>query len=215
MLAVVAALAVVGCGGSDEAVAESDVEVDAVDGDGAFGFLGRSQVVKGCRIEPQTRCPNADLSGVRFAMGDLSGADLSGADLSGAELWDVNLSRANLSGANLSGARVANHPMHSNVVSGLFGANLSGADLSGAELLEVNLSRANLTGANLRGVRGSMELWGANLRNADLFGADLFPTRSHMSRSMHWGQSPIEELLRGAILCNTTIPDGSIRSNDC
>jgi uncharacterized protein YjbI with pentapeptide repeats len=52
-----------------------------------------------------------------------------------------------------------------------------------------NLYSANLRGANLRN---------ANLSNANLFEADLsYPT------------------MKGAILCNTTMPDGSVIYSGC
>mgnify|MGYP003121719385 FL=1 len=67
-------------------------------------------------------------------------------------------------------------------------------DLSGADLSVAYLSRANLEGANLSG---------ANLRGADLGGADL---RSAVLASAY---------MNGAILCNTTMPDGSVIYSGC
>jgi uncharacterized protein YjbI with pentapeptide repeats len=57
-----------------------------------------------------------------------------------------------------------------------------------------NLSRANLRGADLTGAN----LTGANLEAANLEAANLSGT-----------------LMKGAILCNTTMPDGSVIYSGC
>ena len=77
---------------------------------------------------------NADLSGARLYVVNLSGADLSSADLSGASPLMADLSGADLGRADLSGAFLSE--------ADLSGANLSFADLSGAFL-----GRAIFTGA--------------------------------------------------------------------
>ena len=64
-----------------------------------------------------------------------------------------------------------------------------GCDLSEANLEGANLGRANLEGANLTGAN----LEGADLYKANLEGSDL----------------------SGAILCNTTMPDGTIDNSGC
>ena len=116
--ALVIAVAMTGaaCGGSDDTVVEPDVEVEAVDDDGALRLAGGGQVIAGCRIEPNTRCPGANLAE----------ADLSGANLEGAYLQDAILRGAILRGVNLRGARLS--------AADLSWVNLSGADLSGAVL---------------------------------------------------------------------------------
>ena len=68
-------------------------------------------------------------------------------------------------------------------------ANLQGANLEGA-----NLSRTYLKGANLEG---------ANLTNAILHGANLEGANLNYA------------YMGGAILCNTTMPDGSVIYSDC
>jgi len=73
--------------------------------------VSAQQVINGCRIEPQTQCPGANLAG----------ASLAGANLAGANLVIANLAGANLTGANLESAR-------------LEGAYIAGADLSDALL---------------------------------------------------------------------------------
>ena len=86
---------------------------------------------------------NADLSGARLYVVNLSGADLSSADLSGASPLMADLSGADLGRADLSGAVL--------LMASLSGADLSLADLSGAFLSEADLSGANLSFADLSG----------------------------------------------------------------
>ena len=71
----------------------------------------------------------------------------------------------------------------------LNGANLRGANLRSAALISANLEDADLRGANLFGA----DLGGANLRDANLDFA----------------------YMNGAILCNTTMPDGSVIYSGC
>jgi len=66
---------------------------------------------------------------------------------------------------------------------------LYGANLRGADLYGTNLRGADLRGSNLR----EADLSGADLQDADLYGADM----------------------KGAILCNTTMPDGSVIYSGC
>jgi uncharacterized protein YjbI with pentapeptide repeats len=77
--------------------------------------------------------------------------------------------------------------------------DLREADLSGAELMYANLFRTNLSGANLT----DASLEGAELFNANLSGATL--KGSNLSGAK----------LKGAILCNTTMPDGSVDNSGC
>jgi hypothetical protein len=53
-------------------------------------------VVNGCRIEPKTSRPHANLTGAKLREANLSGANLPGADLSGAGLMYANLSGADI-----------------------------------------------------------------------------------------------------------------------
>ena len=73
-------------------------------------------------------------------------------------------------------------------------ANLEDAYLGWAKLEGANLYKAYLTEANLTG---------ANLRGADLEGADLETAKMKNAK------------MKGAILCNTTMPDGSILYSGC
>ena len=143
MVAVV--ITVTACGGSDETAPEPDVEVEAVDDDGAFRLAGVGQVINGCRIELNTRCPDANLSGAY-----LTGAYLARANLRGANLWKADLPNADLSGVNLSGADLRDANLRD---ANLRRADLWRADLTGADLRDANLSGANLSGADLSRAR--------------------------------------------------------------
>ena len=72
-------------------------------------------------------------------------------------------------------------------------------DLSAAKLTDIDLSYADLRGANLSR---------ANLRNADLRETDL---REASLRDANLSYA----ILRGAIFCNTVLPDGGVSNKDC
>jgi uncharacterized protein YjbI with pentapeptide repeats len=107
-------------------------------------------------------------------------------DLSMAFLIGADLTYANLRYANLGGADLGGADL---MYADLMYADLGGADLGGAYLLSAYLLSANLREANLRD---------ANLEGANLEGGNLF-----------------RALMKGAILCNTTMPDGSVIYSGC
>ena len=72
-------------------------------------------------------------------------------------------------------------------------------NLQGANLQGVNLQDANLQDADLRGAT----LWDANLQDVDLSSAVLRDARL------------IGAIMNGVILCNTTMPDGSVIYSGC
>lgn len=109
----------------------------------------------------------------------------SGAQLSGCDFSDRILTRRDLSGCDLRGAC-------------LQGADLRGVLLDGSDLGGACLHDALLGGASLRGVTlKQATLCGANLSNADLSGA-------RVDRAQ----------LDCALICGTTLPDGSIGDDD-
>jgi Pentapeptide repeats (8 copies) len=108
LIALLTAVALAGCGGSDS-----------------------PDAVGGCTIEPVTQCSGADLTGA-----DLEGADLSAADLSNTNLTDANLRGAILSAANLSGAQIVDADLSDADLTGanLTGATITETNLDGAIL---------------------------------------------------------------------------------
>ena len=90
-----------------------------------------------------------------------------------------------LSGANLHSTDLSN-------------ANLNGANLTEADLRFARLKDADLSNANLKGAILTADLEGAFLNGAILSGANLKGAN-----------------LEDAILCNTTMPDGSVIYSGC
>ena len=120
----------------------------------------------------------------------LSGVDLNFASMSSAYLYRANLSGASLSNATLDGADLREATLN---LAALSNADLTGAILRQATLDGAALYGANLTGADLR----EATLNGAVLSNADLTGVE----------GMH------EVQLNGALIDNTTAPDGTVVDN--
>lgn len=108
LTAVLTAIVLAGCGGSDTPDAVGD-----------------------CVIAPATQCPGADLSDADLDGVDLTGANLSSAiltetDLSGASLTEVNLRDARITDSNLSDADLTR--------ANLTGATITSTNLDGAIL---------------------------------------------------------------------------------
>ena len=87
--------------------------------------------------------------------------------------------------------------------------DLSDADLSNYDMRNADLARANLTNAILTGsFLGGADLTSANLTNVDLSSADL--SDADLTGAMMVGAD-----ISDAHFCNTTMPDGSDRSDGC
>lgn len=101
----------------------------------------------------------------------------------------------------------------------LQGADLTGATLSAAFLWEVNLQGTFLNGANFT----DAELSGANLESADLQDAILSRTNlsgANLDGANLRGANLQDAVLAGtsldrAVLCQTTLPDGTVDNRDC
>lgn len=99
-------------------------------------------------------------------------------------------------GCDLEGANL--------VRANLKGANLEGANLKKAILIKVDLRSANLAGSDLEGANlWTAYLWKGNLEGVNLKGANLLNADIRSVR------------MKNTILCNTTMPDGSIIDRDC
>jgi hypothetical protein len=84
----------------------------------------------------------------------------------------------------------------------LRGANLDGVDISGADLRS-----ATLRGVSLR----NTTMTNADLRWASLRHANFGTFGSLLGFEIGWDKAD----LKGAKFCNTTMPDGTIRNDDC
>ncbi|MEM7595041.1 MAG: pentapeptide repeat-containing protein [Cyanobacteria bacterium P01_A01_bin.83] len=139
----------------------------------------------------------------RYAAGerDFSGVSLRGLDFSDCDLRGIILSNADLS------------------MTGWVGANLSRADLSGAIFHDGGLNNAILIEANLSRARlQDCALVGADLTDACVqgtqFGNEPFLKRANLT-GVNLSQASIDlpgginnPRIAGAILCDTTLPDG-------
>ena len=144
---------------------------------GAIALLACSctETVNGCKIEPETICPSAELSGSDLNRASLNSADLSGANLTGANVSEANLSGSDLSKANLSNANLQDANLRGTSFRGanLVGANLRKASLSLADLGEAHLSGANLTLAiNLDEANLNGSQYDSHTRWPRLYGSD-------------------------------------------
>lgn len=109
----------------------------------------------------------------------------SGADLRGCDFGDDILTKRNLSGCDLRGACLDGADLREAI---LDGSDLGGACLQGALLVETSLRGVTLKGA---------ALCGANLTRADLSGARVTSAQ-----------------LECALICSTTMPDGTLGDDD-
>lgn len=142
-----------------------------------------------CSPPKRLQCAGRDLTGIDLRGLNLIAADFRESDLAGAKLANTNLSSANLHQADLTGANLS-------------GANLTFADLGGTLLQDSRLDDAQIVGANLR----LANLTGANLTGANLTGADLYKANLTGAR--------LNALLKDVSFFETTMPDGTLRSDD-
>ena len=117
----------------------------------------------------------------------MSRIDCTRTNLSGADLSFCDITEAGFDLAILIGANLSNTMLHQ---TGFDGSDLTGANFGGAILDETSFMRANLSNANLMGVK---------------------PEPSLMTNRLRLTGNGFED----AILCNTIMPDGSIRNDGC
>ena len=110
------------------------------------GLIGGYDNGSGKRREAIVALNDADLSGVKLGVVNLSYVNLSGAILRDADLSRATLNYANLSGATLNDANLSGAELNYTILSG---ANLGGATLSNADLSSADLSNAELSDAHL------------------------------------------------------------------
>ena len=119
-------------------------------------------------IAPGVRLAAADLRGVVFTGGNLSGADLTGANLNGMLATKCNMRGTTFSGAILDAAVLTQADLTS---ARFVGASLAGAVLTGCDLRGADFTGAYLVGAYLTGCR----LLGSKFAAAARSGAYLPP----------------------------------------
>ena len=119
--------------------------------------------------------------------GFLSRLNCQNTNLTGADLSDVDLGEAGFHKATLIGANLSNTKLHQ---TGFWNSDLTGANFSGAIMDETSFDGSNLCNANLMGARPDPEYDDSNTIN--LCGK--------------W---------EDATLCNTIMPDGTIRNDNC
>ena len=193
------------------------------------------------RLRQTNSFQDCHLKGANLQGANVQGANLQGDDLQGANLENANLKKANLSGVSkptiLASANLKNADLSETELSGavLYKAHLEGANLSHADLSVVlvtllntmsihctdlrgaNLSEANLSHANLRikvpiGDRwiahGGAPLKTENICNPAILGANF--SRANLKDAELEGVK-----LNQIVLCQTTMPDGSVSNSNC
>jgi uncharacterized protein YjbI with pentapeptide repeats len=147
-----------------------------------------------------------------------SGGDELRGDLTGINLIDASLAKVYMEGiifinADLRGAALTDCCLDA--------ADLTNADLRGCSLRGANFRSANLTGADLRDARfENTDFSGANLTDANLSGTTLdalFRYNANLTRTNLRGAKIREQLKETiwneAILLDTIMPDGNVRTN--
>jgi uncharacterized protein YjbI with pentapeptide repeats len=164
-----------------------------------------------------------NLEGINLRAANLRDANFQNATLTEADLSQATLVGANLAGADLEDAQLGfsftlgNETLENSLRISLplpeplkKGANLEGANLKGANLKGANLKGTNLEGADLSGIIAS----DADLQKADLETVDL-TIYADLTNANLTGADLTNANLEGAIFCNTTMPDGTVRNDGC
>jgi hypothetical protein len=171
--------------------------------------LGRTgQFLQEDTVEPvaQVTSPETVEGSTIVAGDDRRGENLERAELFSATMTSANLFEGSFVGANLFAGTFTSANAFA---SGLQSANLYAAKFDEANLYESDLREANLFKTDLRDANlYRADLTGANLFGADLAGANLFGANLE-------GANVVKANVDEALLCNTTMPDGSISDRDC
>ena len=172
----------------------------------------------GTKLRYKAQLNDADLRDIRLDGASLERIQLIGSNLAGASLKNVimlgsRLERGIFCKANLSSANLSNSNMES--------ANLQGAILQEAIMSQTWCKDACFSYSDLRGARmGQCYVKGcdfsyADLRDAfleeDTFEADLSYANFRGAQT----RQNIEAIFGVGLLCNTTLPDGTVRNDDC
>jgi uncharacterized protein YjbI with pentapeptide repeats len=165
---------------------------------------------------------DSKLIGIRICHSDLRGAfmdevNLSYSDLSGSALERITLRKATLIKARFIGSRLACANLikvvakeasfnRAKLRKALFsGAKLKKANFGYADLRESNLNEADLSEVDF----GSADLSRASFKDAKLNGAKLY--KADLTNAKYLTDKQLEK----ALLCQTTLPDGTVSDRDC
>lgn len=148
-----------------------------------------------------------------------SESNFSYAQLNGSSFFLADFRDSNFSHANLTAVTSQMDTMHG-WGSDFRGANLSNSDLKKAEIYAcfagVDFTHANLTGAQIS-TSGDAASFDSNdacdiFKNTDFSFANL--QNAKFTDPYNTGSS-IDDLLKNAILCHTTMPNGLVSNRDC
>jgi uncharacterized protein YjbI with pentapeptide repeats len=169
---------------------------------------------------------NAKLDSTKFNGATLEGANLHGITLDATEADFANFNSANLSNTNLSVGWKNTDLSNADLSSSLWdhtwleSVNLSSANLSNIQIYQSTILKANLRGANL-----DKAFFGDNsdIKECNIIAVDLstitIESWAGMAGSLYNAETivPGEVNLEylGGIFCQTVMPDGTIRDDDC
>lgn len=163
------------------------------------------------RLRDTNACPGCDISEGFLRFSNFNGADLTGANLRDAFFLESQAIGAIFINADLTMIGSENTLMRE-------------ADFTGAVLIDGNFTNTDLrdaifVGASMAGVTftGAV-LSGANMTGADLTEATIDRTglnETNLTDADLTGATITRTSLSSAVLCRTTMPDGTVDNSDC
>ncbi|MEM9220511.1 MAG: pentapeptide repeat-containing protein [Cyanobacteria bacterium P01_F01_bin.150] len=174
-----------------------------------------------------------DFSGVKLRYCDLNGADLRGIILDRANFLSIRLIEVNLTGASLrhvtfDGAELARSIFQEADLSHAYlrGGHLDLANFQGAILRKAHMDECFCEGACFAHANFKEVLMqDVYIKNTDLSYTDFRNSvvedtalRANVSNANFRGATlelPVQSCFREAILCNTILPDGTVRNDHC
>ncbi|ETX13397.1 hypothetical protein OCH239_10470 [Roseivivax halodurans JCM 10272] len=122
-------------------------------------------------------------------------------DFSNSDIESLSLLRGNFQSASFAGATIRS--------SYFMNSGLAGANFQGARLFDVNFSGSGLAAADFSNAVFER-------RRGIMAGLGVMPDKSVNFTDAYLIDATIDgNLLEGALLCNTTLPDGAISDRDC
>ncbi len=166
--------------------------------------------------------PNVNLTHLRASQSNFRGAFLEGANLKNSNLSEsffecAVLTQATLEGCHFNGARLDKATLVKVKAKGVVfnQARLVDAEIWNADLRNANLGFAEMQGASFKNAdltNATLEV--SKLREADFEGAILKGARFNKANLLG-AKNLTKGQLSQALLCKTTLPDGTISNRDC